>query len=59
YSFRAVVKGAPIDNTTTINSVMYITLADGTTSYYSISGTTTPKAAYDAGRLNGMPDFGV
>lgn len=59
YSFRAVVKGAPIDNTTTINSVMYITLADGTTSYYSLSGAKSPKEAYDAGRLNGMPDFGV
>lgn len=59
YSFRAVVKGAPIDSTTIIYSVMYITLTDGTTSYYSISGATTPKAAYDAGRLNGMPDFGV
>lgn len=59
YSFRAIVKGAPIDNTTTIYSVMYITLTDGTTSYYSISGATTPKAAFDAGRANGMPDFGA
>lgn len=59
YSFRAVVRNAAIDSTTTLNSVMYITLADGTTSYYSLSGTTSPKAAYDAGRLNGMPDFGV
>lgn len=59
YSFRTVVRNAAIDNTTTLNSVMYITLADGTTSYYSLSGTTSPKAAYDAGRLNGMPDFGA
>lgn len=59
YSFRAVVRHAPIANTDTIYAVMYITLADGTTTYYSLPGSTTTQAAYNAGRSNGMPDFGA